>query len=159
VPPPAIEPPSGLLSLFKRILCPVDFSEASLKGLEYALAMAKEADSELLLMHVIEGLPDLPHWRQPTDPAILEYLRLSKEHAISRLRSIVPVDARTWCHPQELLMTGKPYEEILRVSREQDVHLIVIGVHGRKPIDLMFFGSTTNHVIRTATCPVLTLRG
>jgi nucleotide-binding universal stress UspA family protein len=159
VPPPAIEPPSDTLQLFKRILCAVDFSDASLKALEYALALAKEADAELMLMHVVEGLPNLPHWEQPTNPSILEYLRLSEEHALSRLRSVIPPDARTWCRPQELIMTGKPYEEILRVSREQDVHLIVIGVHGRNPVDLMFFGSTTNHVIRTATCPVLTLRG
>lgn len=159
VPPPVGDPPPTGLEILERILCPLDFSDASLKGLEYALALAKEADAEVMLMHVIEGLPDLPHWRQPNDPAILEYLRLSEEHAVSRLRSVVPQDARTWCHPEELLMTGKPYEEILRVAREQDVHLIVMGVHGRNPLDLMLFGSTTNHVIRASTCPVLTLKG
>jgi nucleotide-binding universal stress UspA family protein len=159
VPPPVSDPTAGTLAMLQRILCPVDFSDASLKGVEYALALAREADGQVLLMHVIEGLPDSPPWRQPEDPSILEYLRLSSEHALSRLRAIVPADARSWCHPQELLMTGKPYEEILRVAREQDVHLIVMGVHGRNPIDLMFFGSTTNHVIRSSTCPVLTMRG
>jgi nucleotide-binding universal stress UspA family protein len=37
-------------------------------------------------------------------------------------------------------------------------HLIVMGVHGRNPIDLLLFGSTTQHVVRAAACPVLTLR-
>ena len=158
VPPPAATPTSGAPEMLRRILCPTDFSEASLKGLEYALTLAKEADAELLLLHVIEGVPDLPHWRQPRDPAILEYLRLSEEDALSHLRRVLPAETRTWCHPRELLTTGKAYEEILRVCRDEDVHLIVMGVHGRKPLDLMFFGSTTNHVIRSAPCPVLTLR-
>jgi nucleotide-binding universal stress UspA family protein len=57
-----------------------------------------------------------------------------------------------------ILATGKPYHEILRVARERDAHLIVLGVHGRNAIDRLFFGSTANHVVRTATCPVLTLR-
>lgn len=159
VPPPVGEPTGDAVTMLKRILCPVDFSDSSLRALEYALSLAKEADAELLVMHVIEGLADLTHWQQPTNPSILEYLRLSEQNALARMREAVPKDASTWCTPRELLMTGKPYEEILRVAREEDVHLIVIGVHGRNPIDLMFFGSTTNQVVRAATCPVLTLKG
>jgi nucleotide-binding universal stress UspA family protein len=148
-----------MLQLFKRILCAVDFSDASLKGLEYALALAKEADAELLLMHVIEGLPDAPHWQQPPSAAVIEYLRIAEDAALRRLTDALPHDARAWCRPQQVLVTGKPYEEILRVAREQDAHLIVMGVYGRNPVDLMFFGSTTNHVLRSAACPVLTLKG
>lgn len=159
VPPPAAEAPREPLQLFKRILCPVDFSDSSQKGLEYAVLLAKEADAEFLLMHVIEGLPDAPHWQQPPSPAVVEYLRLAEDDAITRLRAALPHDARTWCHPHTVLATGKPYVEILRTARERDVHLIVMGVHGRNAIDLMFFGSTTNHVVRAATCPVLTLKG
>jgi nucleotide-binding universal stress UspA family protein len=158
VPRPVTEQPFDVLRLFKRILCPVDFSESSMKALEYALTLAKEADAELVLMHVIEGLAGPRHWEQLTNPSIVGYLRLSEEHALTRLREVVPKDAQTWCTPRELLVTGKPHEEILRVAREQDVHLVVMGVHGRNPIDLMFFGSTTNHVVRAAACPVLTLR-
>ncbi len=55
-------------------------------------------------------------------------------------------------------MTGKPYEEILRVARDEEVHLIVMGVYSRNPIDLLFVGSTTNQVVRASSCPVLTLK-
>ena len=41
---------------------------------------------------------------------------------------------------EALLGTGKPYREMLRVARERDVHLIVMSVHGRNPLDLMFLG-------------------
>ena len=158
VPPPVSAPPAEPVQLFKRILCPMDFSDASLKALEYALSLAREADAELLLMHVIQGLPDAPDWQLPAGPSVAEYLRLSEEHALKRLRSAVPEDAQAWCRPETLTSTGKPYEEILRVAAERDARLIVMGVHGRNPIDRFFFGSTTNHVVRAATCPVLTLR-
>ena len=158
VPPPVGEPGADTVAMFKRILCPIDFSESSLKAFEYALALAKEADADLLLMHVIEGLGDPPHWQQPTDPAVLEYVRISKENALARLRQIVPADAQTWCRPHQILAIGKPHAQIQRVVQEENVHLIVMGVHGRNPIDRLFFGSTTHHLVRASTCPVLTLK-
>jgi nucleotide-binding universal stress UspA family protein len=53
---------------------------------------------------------------------------------------------------------GKPSREILRVASEPQSDLIVVGVQGRGAASVMFFGSTTNHVVREATCPVLTIR-
>jgi nucleotide-binding universal stress UspA family protein len=159
VPPPVTEPVGDAVTMLKRILCPFDFSDSSLKALEYALSLAKEADAELLLMHVIEGLTDVQHWQQPTNPSLVEFLRLTEQNALARLREVLPRDAATWCRPKELLMTGKPYEEILRVARDEEVHLIVMGVYSRNPIDLLFVGSTTNQVVRASSCPVLTLKG
>lgn len=157
VPPPVSAPAADALGLFKRILCPIDYSESSLKALSYGVSLAQEADAQLLLLHVMEGTPDSAYWQQP-NPFIVEYLRVSEKEALARLRAVVPEEASTWCQPEGLLGTGKPYREILRVAQERDVHLIVMGVHGRNPLDLMFLGSTTNHVVRAATCPVLTLR-
>jgi nucleotide-binding universal stress UspA family protein len=57
-----------------------------------------------------------------------------------------------------MVSSGKPSREILRIAAERQSDLIVVGVHGRGAADLMFFGSTTNHVVREATCPVLTVR-
>jgi nucleotide-binding universal stress UspA family protein len=57
-----------------------------------------------------------------------------------------------------ILAEGKPYREILRVAAEEKTDLVVMGVRGRGAADLLFFGSTAQHVIRQAACPVLTLR-
>lgn len=157
VPPPVSAPSESVPVLFKRILCAIDFSEPSTKALELALSLAQEADAELVILHVIEGLPDTQHWKQG-DPTLLRYLLDAEADASKQLRESVSSEARNWCKPVELLTTGRAYREILRIARERDVHLIVMGVHGRNPIDLMFFGSTTHHVIRAASCPVLTLR-
>jgi nucleotide-binding universal stress UspA family protein len=158
VPPQVAETPREAQQMFQRILCAIDFSEASLKAFEYALSLAKETNAELLLLYVIEGVPDAPDWQQPTGPAVMEYVTLSEVEALKRFRALLPHDAETWCRPHTILGTGKPYREVLRVAREQDAHLIVMGVHGRAAVDRLFFGSTTNQVVRTATCPVLTLR-
>ena len=63
------------------------------------------------------------------------------------------------CKADELVLVGKAHPEILRVAADQSADLIAMGVRGRGTADLMFFGSTTNHVIREAQCPVLTLKG
>jgi nucleotide-binding universal stress UspA family protein len=57
-----------------------------------------------------------------------------------------------------LVTHGKPWREVLRVAGEQHSDLIVMGVQGRGTADLWLFGSTTQHVVREAPCPVLTLR-
>jgi nucleotide-binding universal stress UspA family protein len=57
-----------------------------------------------------------------------------------------------------MLRYGKPYRQILTVAEEEHADLIVMGVHGRNVLDVMLFGSTTNQVVRQASCPVLTLR-
>jgi nucleotide-binding universal stress UspA family protein len=53
---------------------------------------------------------------------------------------------------------GKPYRRILEIAARDKTDPIVMGVRGRNPLDLMMFASTTNHVVRQASCPVLTLR-
>ena len=60
--------------------------------------------------------------------------------------------------PATRVSHGKPYVETLRLAAEDRADLIVIGVHGRNPVDLHLFGSTTNQLVRRATCPVLTVR-
>lgn len=55
------------------------------------------------------------------------------------------------------VMLGRPYLEILRMVEERAIDLIVMGVRGRGPVDMALFGSTTNHVVRRATCPVVTV--
>lgn len=158
VPPLGSGAPAEVPALLERILCPVDFSDSSMKALTYAVSLAQESDAQLLLMHVVEALP---MWDEEMVNRfdISSYERELIEDARARMRRAVPDQARTWCRPEELASTGKAYREILRVARERDAHVIVMGVHGRNPVDLMLFGSTTHHVIREASCPVLTLRG
>jgi nucleotide-binding universal stress UspA family protein len=140
---------------FKRLLCPIDFSDPSLSALEFAFSLAQEGEAELTILHVFDA-GDEPLTNRPIN--VPEY-RLQMEHDFTeKLEALVPASTQTWCHPHTRVAHGKPYREILGAATEDSADLIVMGVHGRNALDLMLFGSTTNQVVRRATCPVLTLR-
>jgi nucleotide-binding universal stress UspA family protein len=150
--PPAIslEPPPVHL---ERILCPVDFGPSAMKALKYALSLAQESDATITVLHVLEPIPD----NAVRPETLIEFVHERETKARETLRAAIPVEARDWCHPVEVTGSGKPYKEILRVAHETATSLIVMGVAERGVLDRMFFGSTTNHVVRHAECPVLTL--
>jgi nucleotide-binding universal stress UspA family protein len=154
IPPPVRKPDSVR---FKTILCPMDFSDESIRALEYALSLAKEADARIILLHVIEGTVDDPDETQFRDLKVFEYYGRLEEAARARLAAAIPDDARIWAHPVESIARGKAYRQILRVAEEESAELIVMGIRGRGAINRLLFGSNTAHVIREATCPVLTL--
>jgi len=153
--PPRVRATSKLP--FKRLLCPVDFSDPSLAALQFSFSLAQESDAELTILHVLEWpIEDEPLVTRPF--TVPEYRRYREEDATKRLEGLVPNEVRDWCRPITRLGHGKAYREILGMATEDSVDLIVMGVHGRNALDLMLFGSTTNQVVRRATCPVLTLR-
>ena len=153
--PPRVQATSKLP--FKRLLCPVDFSDPSLAALEFAFSLAQESEAELTILHVLEWpIDEEPLVTRPF--TVPEYRRYREEDATARLEKLVPNEARDWCRPITRLGHGKAYREILGIATEDSADLIVMGVHGRIALDLMLFGSTTNQVVRRATCPVLTLR-
>jgi nucleotide-binding universal stress UspA family protein len=149
--------PPGDAFAFKRILCPVDFSDSSRKALEFALSLAMEADAKLGLLHVIEQLSDMgqPEVARFDLRAYAEYL---ERGARDRLAALIPEDAREWCRPEVVVVPGKAHRGILKVAEERRSDLIVMGVAGRGGIDRMVFGSTAAQVVREAACPVLTVR-
>lgn len=146
---------------FKRILCAIDFSECSMQALTFARSMAEEAAASLTIVHVLEWPweePPAPHLEAlPVEQAfsLAMYRRERESDARARLATLIPEGAgdrsARVCH-------GKPHQQILQVAEEEHSDVIVIGVRGRGAIDRAVFGSTANHVVRAATCPVLTLR-
>ena len=148
--------------LFKRILCAIDFSDCSMHALNYAISLAQEADSDLTVMHVIELPPDIPREVYETSLAaqrlMQEYAARTEEDARTGLKNAIPDTVRACCTVDTVLASGKPYREILRVAEERTADLLVIGIHGRSAIDRLVFGSTAQHLVRQASCPVLTLR-
>jgi nucleotide-binding universal stress UspA family protein len=144
--------------LFKRILCPVDFSDSSMQALKYALSLAQEADARLTVAHVLTG--DLvPDFRVGDDNVSLAaFQREREEEARQLLKDAIPEKVAAYCSAESTIVRGKPWQEILRLASERAADLIVMGVQGRGAADLAVFGSTTQHVVREAACPVLTLR-
>ncbi len=160
--PPRAQAPSRLP--FQRVLCAVDCSDSSLGALQDAFSLAEESGAVLTVLHVLEW-----PWEEPPPPrleelpfeqaaALAEYRRYCETTATARLESLVPDSARALRSPVIRLRSGKPYVQILDVAAEEHSDLIIVGVRGRKPLDVTLFGSTTNQLVRRARCPVLTLR-
>ena len=142
-------------AVFKNILCAVDFATLSLKAIEYCLSLAQESGGRLTLVNTVEWFPDEPAWIG--SPNVSDYRSQMEEQVRTRLEEIVPREAREWCGIDVVVRSGKAYREILTVARERKADLIAMGVRGRNPLDIMLFGSTTQHVVRHAECPVLTI--
>jgi len=149
---------------FRRLLCAIDFSDSSIAALQFASSLAVESDARLTLLHVLEW-----PWEEPPAPklddlpaeqgaALAEYRRYREKSALMRLDGLLPDAMRLSDRCVARLSNGKPHVQILDAAAEERSDLIVIGVHGRNPFDMMVFGSTTNQVVRRASCPVLTLR-
>jgi nucleotide-binding universal stress UspA family protein len=148
--------------LFRRIVCAIDFSNWSMSALDYATSLAQQSAAQLTVVYVIELPPDIPrevHETVLAGPRSLgEYIALAEEEGRARLNDAVADRVSAPATVDTVLAAGKPYREILRVAAEHCADLLVLGVHGRGALDRMFFGSTTQHLVRQARCPVLTLR-
>ena len=141
---------------FARILCGIDFSECSLNALRHAIALASDAGAHLDVLSVVQLIPmyeamsGVPLYY----PGLLGDL---KADVWKRLNSVVE-DAAPEMPVERFVTVGSPHREIVRIATERKAELVVLGAYSHGPIDRIFFGSTTNHVVRQARCPVLTVR-
>ena len=158
VPPRAPEIATEGPVQFRRILCPVDFSESALNAVAYAINMAEEADARLTLLHVVE----LRHSSSQEPMAFEVDTARMRERMVAearrRLHELVPEQARAYCTVETCVIEGAAHRVIVRYATEQRCDVVVMGVHGRGALDRMLFGSTTHQVIRAAACPVLIVR-
>jgi universal stress protein A len=141
---------------FKKILCPIDYSECSAKALRYASGMALKDSARLYLMHVVDkrvfdyGGPAYEAMPAPDPDAVA---RLE-----GKLKESVPKEVVGDIQIETLVTTGIPVEEILKAARDKEVDVIVMGTHGRTGLAHTVMGSVAENVVRYAPCPVLTVR-
>jgi nucleotide-binding universal stress UspA family protein len=141
---------------FRSIVCPVDFSPASLAALGHALSLAAEGDARLTLVHVLDPDVDMAPGSQAAQCCEGNPGSAAAE-AQGRLHATLPPRAGDWCRPRAMVAVGRVHEQALRVADESSADLIVLGLHGRPALDVMRFGSNTGRIVRTAKCPVLTV--
>ena len=136
---------------FRSILCPVDFSDHAQRALRFAVALAGLGRSRLAVVTVADPLL--------VEAAAARGVALQGEAAREELAAFVAGATASAGHPTEpprmLLRTGRPGEEIGKAAAEQGADLIVMGTHGLGGYRKMFFGSTTEKVLRAAAIPVL----
>lgn len=144
-------------TMFKQVLIGYDFSPYSEVALEHGLSLAKEFNSGLHMVHVM-------------DPSVYKYLLnesqqkdeekfrgdLTEEYN-NKLMNMVPEKYRDWCKPNTRLLIGKPHVELNNYAKSNNIDLIILGTRGIGLLGTLFLGSTTDRVVREAPCPVLSV--
>jgi len=138
----------------QTILVGTDFSSYSDQALNYALNFAEKFSAEILLIHVIESLN-----YSVTDSMTI----LGHEQALSVTATALLENQVKGLNDQSIVIKshlthGSAYQEIIKKAEDEGVDLIVLGTHGRSGMEHLLLGSVTERVVRTASCPVLTVR-
>ncbi len=138
--------------LFRKVLCPIDFSEHSLTALEVALKVVQQNDAALYLLNVAPMPAGAAGFQPvPLDPyPIVEKDR--REQLEKLAREQIPAAVRC----ETLVTSGDPAERVLETARGLGADLIVMGTHGRKGLGHLVLGSVAERVVRESPIPVMT---
>jgi universal stress protein A len=142
----------------KRILYPTDFSDCAKTAEEYATALADQFQAEL---HVLNVLADVKMMLPGPGSALSlpqNYLLDLITEAERTLAKVLPDAAKSGRTVVRTLRTGNPHVEIVKYAEAMEIDLIVMGTHGRGGLAHMLLGSVAEKLVRTAGCPVLTVR-
>ena len=142
----------------KKILCPVDFSEHSLKALTNATELANKFNAELHLVNVIAPFPVLPATPHPIGFDIQNYEQELSENSLNSLDKIVDGKIPENIKTKTRILKGDASTQIIRYSEEENIDLIALSTHGTGALKHFLFGSVAEKVLRHSNCPVLTIR-
>jgi nucleotide-binding universal stress UspA family protein len=143
-------------TFLRHILVPHDFSETGEHALTFALDLAEPLVARATVLHVYE----VPVFAFPESPVVTTDLAGQIEQAARRaLDRVVARARRPGVTIDAVLRQGTIWSEIQAAAGEAKVDLIVMGTHGRRGLSRALLGSVAEKVVRTAPCPVLTVRG
>ncbi len=138
--------------MFKRILIPVDGSAGAQRGVEHGLELAEQFDA---VVHTIFVVDERRFGHSPaisSDELFLEQVETSGQALMDELANKAQtrgLEVYTCC------ARGIPFEAILTYAEDNDIDLIVMGLHGRAQREEPKIGSTTERILREADVPVL----
>ena len=151
------------MTLIKKILVPIDFSDHSRAAFHQAEFLAGEIGASLTILHVIwepppyvgaEVMVKLPRGDSQTLNA---YTRsVAAKRVAEFLEATEPQDKNKL---QIEYAHGEASAAIVDTAQEQDIDLIIMGTHGRTGLSHALLGSIAEKVVRRAPCPVMTVRG
>jgi universal stress protein A len=147
----------------KTILCPLDFSDNSVKALTTAVELAGLFKAKIILGHVITDLPSIGaaygmiDYNPPAsniDDFMDEMVKASEKEFSALIRKYGNESVRF----ETKISRGIAVDEISRMAESEHADLIVLTTHGRTGLSRLLMGSVAEGVIRHAKCPVLSLR-
>lgn len=139
---------------FRTILVATDFSDASTLALEYARVLAQRFGAGLRVLHVVET--PLPLGSEMYVPEVMTVA----ERAVDNAQEQLATTMASLCGDDVIgqVLVGNAAKKIVEYADDHDVDVIVMGTHGRGALAHLLMGSVAERVVRTASCPVLTIR-
>jgi nucleotide-binding universal stress UspA family protein len=145
-----------------KILCPVDFSEPSDAAVRTAVELAKRYSASILLAHAINEIDPAPSPSYTLDSHVMEQIPLlmgqMTDNAHRAMQVLINNQIESGMPADRRVLVGEPARSIVQLAEDEQVDLIVMATHGRSGIKGLFFGSVAEKVVRSAACPVLTIR-
>jgi nucleotide-binding universal stress UspA family protein len=129
------------MSSFETILVPIDFSEPSRMALQYGLTLANRFNGRVIAAHVVQE----------------SSAKGSESEALRVLRDFQPSTYNRTVDVQVVVRTGAVSTELLKLTIDEDVDLVVMGTHGRTKLQRWFIGSVTERMLRQVPVPLLTV--
>jgi nucleotide-binding universal stress UspA family protein len=135
----------------QHILVPMDFSPSAEQALEQAVALARQFQARITLLHAI-------HLPVSTEVGLTAYLSEMEVSAQRGMETYQKRVADAGVQVESLVLVGIPFRQIIETAADKDVDLIVMGTHGRTGVQHWILGSVAERVARLAPCPVLVAR-
>lgn len=143
--------------VFYRIVVPTDFSACAEDAWALAQRLAGAFSAELVVLHVLSDPP--PHEEGPFNLAEAESVyEGGKRWVEEQLAAWAATAKEKGLQARVVLRVGDPDREVVTLATDERADLVVMGTHGRGGIDRALLGSVADRVVRTAPCPVLTVR-
>lgn len=143
----------------KKILVPYDFTKVSEHALDFACQIADKADSDIMLLNVIEH-PTADSFKtlgiQNVDPMEQLYIKKMYETVQSKLAEVVSKAKYADERIVTKIQLGNPFNTIIDQILEEKVSLLVVGTEGAEGLNEFFAGSNAEKLVRKASCPVIT---
>ena len=141
----------------KRILCPVDLSELSIRAIAYADALAKWYSGSLTVLHVVPTFEAMEVRAGALFDEVQVVYPMPRDQVLDQIRETVNAAGVAPDKAELAAEAGEPAAVIVDQSLERKSDLLVMATHGRRGFNRLLLGSITEKVLHTAPCPVLTV--
>jgi len=149
-----------------RILAPTDLSKYSGFALEWAAYLAQCMKAEMVLLHVLTDEEGKIIEEVIGEGAVVQIPKGIRQNVVEdrqkklkdQYEMVVPRDIKASLRVEQMTRIGVPFLEIMKVAKEKEVDLIVMGTHGRTGLAHVLMGSVAEKVVHHAHCGVLTIK-
>jgi universal stress protein A len=142
--------------VFRRIISPTDFSECAEEAWGLAQRVAQVLRSEIVLVHVFVEPP--VYGEVPSVTAAWTVVSEAEAWVLNELERWAGEAKKRGITVRPVMLRGSPSTKIVELASEEHADVVIMGTHGRGGLSRALLGSVADRVIRTAPCPVLTVR-